>query len=290
MSKPILMPGWPPGNYLELPDNFPPERSNLNNDPPSTKQLSEWGLLAKGKTLGKSANVSFSSAGGLARFSPINVLELRGEDENALPLSLLMAPPRIAALGIPTGDIQQLSTSYPMDNLPGIVSAANPVALLEWGVGGLSLQAVVDIHNGLAVNLSTSFLRVSVGIEETDTTNTSVVYQLASMVGPGMPKYLGATRTIIVGNVDVGVESGVFNVPRFSRRVHLCGTQGPGGASFVATIYFYRSRAPANPIAEYLFALNSGTPIPIPNGAYYFTVVSGIPVINSIQAIFELGI
>lgn len=280
------------GNYYEIENDFPPRSSGDRRSEAPRSESTEWGALARGKTLGKKANVIFQSAGGLNEFSPVNVLELRGDDDCALPLSLLLSPPRVINdVAITPGmNVQNLSGSTTIAGGTN-VTAANPIAKVEWGIGGVAQEAICDIHQGLALNLSASFLRLSVAVEEVDITATSEVYELSAFIGPGMPKTIGgATRTIVIGNVANGVESGVFVVPNFARRVYVCASAGAGGGVPVLTIRFYRSGAPGDFTAEYIFASNSPSPIPIPNGSYFFTVTPGFAGVKSISTIFDLAI
>lgn len=295
---------------LFLPPDFPP--SYPPNTPPNrSDQLSEWGMLALGQTVGKSGVIifdpaSFNTLGDRTR-QKIDLLQLQGEDRNAQNVCLTLGTPKI---NLRTPTALELSGLTPVqsfqDNLELVGSPAAPAnpptffnsfALISWGTGGQSHVAEVDLQNGLCVNLSCSFLRVSIIVEAVGLDNRGLAgvvghYELRSTIGPGVPKPNNAQRTVVISPVPlVGAESAIFAVPRFAKTVYLSGNSA-AGTVFVGEILFQRDNQVVTfyPSARFLFSSNVHEPVNIPNGALYFRVRNNAGGDYAMNAVFDLSI
>lgn len=293
-------------NILE--DDFPYQGPSPSGNGADGRPLSEWGMLARGKTLGKRCVVVFNNptiappgqTGTPANNSPVNMLEVKGDDEYAMPLTLTLTPPQFFPVGttIPA-DPQNLSGSQTnIDELNNAVAAspdlANPIVIIQWGVGGVSHQAICDIFNGLCVNITASWVRVQGAVEARNGGQTNLAYQLGATLGPGQPKDKNAQRTFFVGSLGDGVESSVFPVPAFAKSVYITGGAMVAGTTiFLGSIRFFSNNLGAAGTAGIAQFSQSGfnqVPIPIPNGGYYFSVINQAGEAARLHAIFELGI
>jgi hypothetical protein len=292
------------------------------NRPPD----SPFAMLAKGRQIGKRVVLPFITPVGLnpsshviAQPAPVDILNLQGADQDATQLCITLAEPKYIPSILSTtilnngtdvqaysGEQDNIDLAQTSNNVGGAVRGgtsdvqiANPIAVLEWGCGGVSSRAEIDFRNGLAINVIASWLRLRAFVEGPVKTG-SFPYVLAGFVGPGTAKPNNAQRTMALGALDNGSTSGMLTVPRFAKSVQLCGANNAGDA-YVGTIQFFRSTlGPADyggvPVAAFLFAGNAANaiPVPVPNGAYYFNVISGIGfgtgTINSHNAIFDLAI
>ena len=296
-----------------LPNPFPPFH-NESGKSGDKSQLTAWGYLAVGNTLGKRVNQVYTGAvsAGSAQSAPMAMLAVSADDKCAHSMVLTLAPPEVyedLAPPLPD-DIQNLSGSY--DNITrqpvfpagavggrvtatlGRVAMGNPVAIIEWGIGGVASRVEADFSNGLCLNLQASFVRVrsffdSVILGTAETAH----YQTAAFIGPGHAKPMNAQRTVMMTDATaINTESAMYTVPRFAKSVHLCGANDVHD-TFVGTIRFYRSNdaaAAGAVVADYIFAGNTAGPIPIPNGAYYFTFVPGIADCFACNAVFQLAV
>lgn len=282
-------------DMLYIPDNFPPQggRGGSNGQGP----VNDWQRLTRGRTVGKSTNVYFSEVN---VSPPINLLEIGGVDDDAMQLSITLAPPRVLA-GTFAGNVENTQGPFYLNGLSNDESAAraNPGAVVEWGIGGVQNRAEVDIANGACINIAGSFVRVRPFVDRIlglAVAMPNMLWQVSAFAGPSQPRS-SATRTIQIGTLADTVQSALFSVPPYARKVYLAGTPDViTGAAPVMTIQFWRGSNGAGagfqPVAQFLFAYNSPMAIPVPNGAYYFTVLSGFSgtAFNQVQAVFELGI
>jgi hypothetical protein len=209
------------------------------------------------------------------------------------------------------------------------VSWARLIAVLEWGIGGLANDSVeVDIMNGLNVNVSASFLRVGVrfdqfpdllGVPQGDL----ALYELGAFVGPGWAKQRNAQRSIqfpLLGPTGTGVNgkaamSSIVPIPRYATSVRMIAsapsTFGQGllpvlpQTGWFAQVIFYSSPGPGigatpditqSPVPNQVGAAtvidngSAGLSIPIPNGAYFASVLNGTGEFMQPTLIFDLGI
>ena len=261
-----------------------------NSKPTPSSPETEWSQLSKGKTLGKRVGIGLASGGGLGS-SGMDMFEVRGDDEHSLPLSILLSPPRITAVPPPV-------TSAPIPNLSGTqyvtdtnFAIADPFARITWGIGGVSNEIDVDIHNGAMLTINASFVRIQGFINDPRATVSDAGYELSAFIGPGQDKGIGGQRTIFTPNDPaVNVASQVREVPKFARRVRTFGAENPPAAGMVVSIVFYRDRAKTLCIAEYLCACNTVESFPVPAGAYFFEFIPRTANYLSMGAIFDLAI
>lgn len=259
-------------------------------------------MLARGKTLGKKTNVFFNppTSVGTPTNSPLNMLEIKGEDEYALPLLITIAPPKyfpVIGSTITADNIQDASGTIGNQDVDNDTpSWANPFVELQWGIGGHNTEAKVDILNGLCVNINASWVRIRGGIESILADTTSIRgYELAAFVGPGMPKQPNAQRTVqMSAGLNDTVASAVRAVPLFAKRVSVFATPDSATGLFACQVDFFRDSlgtAGTQQNGRVFLSGNNPQPVPIPNGSYYFQVtnLSGEHVAR-VQSVFELAI
>jgi len=284
-------------NDMYLDDDFPIRRPRQQGD--EHTPLSEWGMLAKGKTLGKTIDMAFDRTLPALSSNPVNMFEVSGADEFAMNLNVHVSPPKkLPGTGIPTGYSNntlkggtQLNTEEPL-TLIGSGVWANPVVDLEWGIGGIANKATIDVLNGLAVNISASWVRVGGRIETPLGLPGLTVYQLGCFVGPGFAKARSAQRTVIVNALTAAnVDQGPFAIPTWAKTVYVTSANGAAvPAVYTGFIRFLRSAALAtDTVADYFYSSNVQTPFPIPNGAYFFSIVPADANL-SVQVVFDLAI
>jgi hypothetical protein len=269
--------------------------------PPGT-DLTDWAKLSKGKTIGKRVSVNFTTTfSGQVLTAPVNMFTLQGEDDNALQLSVIMSPPRVLKRGqpVPT-DISQLSTTQDNVELFGNGNGtcfSNAIAILEWGIGGVSHKAEIDILNGMNINVCASYIRIQAGFAYDGipgffaNANRFVPYEFAAFVGPGKPKDLGAQRTVLVatGLADA-TESRKIPIPRFAKKVYLLGW-GNAADIFVGHALFWADEAGIERNGNTLFQANQPNIGVIPNGSAFLSVLNSSGVaLGGVYAIFDLAI
>lgn len=284
--------------------------------PPDGKSGGENGLLRKGMTIGKRANVLLQSPSN--NFSPgevsqgkITVLRLQAEDHEAQQVQLTLLPPKLntTPLPIPAGILSnvQLVNSFQdnhqlLNNTPTSFDFGQPFATIEWGIGGAQSSADVDMMNGISVNLTCSYLSViinvaSAGQDVTGIVPQSRIYEVGAFVGPGLPKPNNAQRTIrmltAAGGDIIGIspaQSAIFPIPRHAKNVMLFGNL----QDFTGRVHFQYDNAVTSlrPAGVVVFFQGAGALIPqaIPNGAMYFKVSHVSQSATAIWAVFELSI
>jgi len=302
-------------------DDFPAGRPQQEGGP--HKPLSEWGMLARGKTLGKSAIINFDTVALLSqqqKNAQVNLLEVQGDDEYGMPLCLTLLPPK-TLFPVPATIVNEQNLSGTRDNIDafdstaftaGIVQQAftNVGCQVEWGIGGASCQVEADVLNGLCLNLSASWVRVRAFADVLAGQAGNNVYQLSAFLGPGNPKPTNAQRTLLLRNsagvqgglVANGAESAPIPIPRFAKRVYVYGiatTAVPAvppilPITFVGSVRFWRDDLGATfsllSNGETLITANVHEPSVIPNGSYYFTVINNSGQSAQIVAVFELAV
>ena len=295
----MAYPPFPPGHPLYGPSAQPYAPPGLSQ--PTPDQLSEWGRLSRGQALGKTAviaNVSTEDSPTNLP-APISLLQIQGKDQDALNLSLVLAPPKIMTISAPqgAGNWQNLSGFKTIQELP--VGDLNPSwpeisAIVEWGIGGISQKAIVDFHNGAPVNLAASYVRVWGQIETIGSLEPPdlVAWQIGASVSRGFTRGIGARRTMS-GDCLANSPGDVLAVPAFARRVRLLGSNTGVGASVVGvtnlTMRFYTAKL-GNAVGDILFTGNTQDPVDIPGPGMYFQVVDGSGSNTRWTAVFELSI
>ena len=203
------------------------------------------------------------------------------------------------------------------------------IAILEWGCGGVNFKAEVDWVNGTTINISASWVRLSAQI---DVVNNEIfgfsdaIMQLQGFVSPGgIQKGSGAQRTIDIGIVFHGPPApGVFGasgfpgrgfgpnqpvvgstypvpifpIPAMARTVVIMAVTPTlallfSNQDWSAQVLFYRATS-GDIIGASRFSNNNRDPVPIPNGAQFFSVQNEGNDVDHIlfacQAIFQLSI
>jgi hypothetical protein len=311
----------PRDEAIWFPDNFDEEADDARarNVSPARrlKVDTNWAELCRGKTIGKAVNFKFDigqvGVGGnqAVNSSAFDILELRGQDDQATQFCVTLSPPEIFDGAAITANPQTLQGSY--DNIgivdiipPGLVGGrvtnvrnnnefANITAIVEWGAGGVQHRVEADFLNGLCLNLVGSYVRIRAFAEGNLISPgfDSAQFKVGATIGPGFAKPNTAQRTILMSSsAAINVESSVYSVPRYAKSVHLCGANAVHD-TYVGAIRFYRGPNVAVNnlfVADYVFAGNTPGPIPIPNGAWYFTFVPGIANNLSNMAVFQLAI
>ena len=256
--------------------------------------ITAWDRLANGKPLGKKVIIPYTfDAAGVNVKSAVSVLQLHGEtDLDAQQLSVLISAPRVIEglqpAAIPAGSSEQ-NVSGSVGNEDSSANWPDLYAEVEWGIGGVSNKALVDMINGCALNVCASFLRVRMGAASTGSEDDGGgVFECSAYVGPGWPKQPNAQRTVFCDSFTAG-ETDIKATPHFAKSVTVVGTTG-GATLWDGWINFYRDRAKTFPVATYYFNSNQELKFPVPNGAMYFTLSEGSSGLFSSRAVFELAI
>ena len=293
-----------------------------------------WSEMIEGKTAGKRTTIVIPfNSGAVGRSAPTNVLEISGKDTHAIPINVSLSSPLFLVQSkfpggvVPTNGTALDATGeqsnddlYLFPPVGNSVSWAAPVALVQWGVGGVQAEAEVDFVNGLCINLTASFIRVSIF---TDDINANVIVDggvmvLSAFAGPGMPKPNNAQRTVNVGRISVGPFGSpvlgfqgttqnplgpptinMFPIPQFAKRASIVGTNQNGGIPFWAddgtldvTLIFDRSTGGGSPTGAFRFNSSTIARVNIPNGSMYFTVQNNhnAQTVRDLSVVFDLAI
>ena len=297
---------------------YPGQVEDLRVPPPGARSgehgpLTSWERLVRGKPLGKRIVVPFRQTDGTV-FAPVSVLQLEGKDEDAIQINVTLSPPKIVPLSlaqvesVTSGDIQRATGELTNDQVRALVGnfpgSANPFrwtnisAIVQWGIGGVSEQAEVDLMQGLCVNLCASFVRVYAVVgDDGSLVGDDAAYVMSAFVGPGYPKMLGAQRTFYVGELDNTVESNAFAIPKFAKRVTLIGgndVADPAPQITAGTIRFWSSIDLSGNgrvcLGNVFFSGNMPQSVVIPGGAAYFSILGGTAAATDYGAIFDLAI
>lgn len=257
-----------------------------------------WKNLSRGRGIGKKTIISFDNTVGQA--SPVDMLSVSSpSDVDTMQLAICLSTPRFIprpAGGYPPNiDPQNLSGSIDNDDAlqAGIATIwGNVSAILEWGSGGVGQKAILDFCNGTCVKISASYVRLRGVIETVDESLSAMAYELSAFISPGSPKDIAAQRTINLGQWDKDQESDPYSVPSFARRVFLAGiSAAPASPPFAGVIRFWRDAACTTGfVAEYAFTNASFAYVPIPAGAYYFTMINTVDNFTHVSAVFDLAI
>lgn len=278
---------------------YPP---NPGQDRPG---LSPWGRLCAGGAMGKTTLVPYSALATKTQPSAFPMLQLQGDDMDATQLVITLAPPQVIALA--PADVPENIQSAPsggqgndevtLGNFPG---SGAPIqwppleAVVQWGVGGSSTQAVLDYVNGVTFSVTASWVRVLAQISQNhvngDISGTPAQYVVGAFVGPGVTFSPNAQRTVYVDSIANNASSLVFEVPRFARRALVVGCDPAAAATTAATLSFWQSPNATHNVGNFFQSGNQPGPFLIPNAAQYFTVTntSGTDMLMSV--VFELAL
>lgn len=269
--------------------------------------LSAFGRLAMGQTLGKSSILIYDNRLSKTQQAPVDMITIEGDDLDSQQLVLTLHPPRVIPLSFEavqhrldqqnlTGE--QTNGEVTADSFPGMTVPIQwpPLeAHLEFGTGGVNVEAIVDYNNGVTLTLQASYLRVFALVTQSGGAGggdviggTSAAYYLAAHVGPGFAE-AHAQRTIFLGTVAAdGGSSPVVEVPKFAKVAMLVGTTGGTPTTTAGFVSFYQSPDGTNGVGD--FVVLGQNRIEVPNAAPYFRVfnTSGQPM--RMSTVFELSL
>jgi hypothetical protein len=252
----------------------------------------QFSKLIQGKTIGKKIAIGIPLAAVGTTSGQINLLELLGSDDCATQLNLTLTPPSVIVdAGSPgTGfkfpfvagsDVQHFSGDEGNETVTmNDLGLARFIASVEWGIGGIQSKVLVDFSNGLCLNLNASFLRV--GAIVIPRGGQTFVATLGAFVGPGNVKPNNAQFTDAFVSIGAGLASAVTPIPKFGKTMRFCGRSVVPGSPLIFHITFWQDRLATISQGEFVFNganPNSGFPragdsIPIPNGAYWYTITN----------------
>lgn len=269
--------------------------------------LSPFGRLAMGQTLGKSSILVFDADQDGVQQSPVDMISISGDDLDAQQLIVTLHPPRVIPISFQAAIEQlnqqnltgeQTNSEVTFHHFPG---TRRPIrwppleAKIEFGVGGVNSQVVVDFTNGVTLTLQASFLRAHALVTQSrrdgDISGTSAAYYLAAHVGPGFAE-THAQRTVFLGHVHNRHESDVFDVPKFAKIAHLVGCRSHHHRNPVLTvgwIRFFQSPDGSDCVGDF-FVSSSETLVEVPNGGQYFSVLNQSGHEMKLSVIFELAL
>ena len=270
--------------------------------------LSPFGRLAMGQTLGKSSILIYDGQAETGQHAPVDMIRVEGDDLDSWQLVLTLHPPRVIPL--PFYEVkerldqqnltgEQTNSEVTFGPFPG---SKRPIrwppleALIEFGTGGVSTEAVVDYVNGVTLSVTASYLRVHALVSQSkrsgDIYGTSAAYYLAAHVGPGFVKSL-AQRTVYIGDVRNLAESAAFDVPKFAKRASVTGCHHSHHRRrqpvlFTGWIRFWQSPDGTGGVGDYFVTGNQPMASDIPNGGQYFSVYNESGHHMKLSAPFEL--
>ena len=270
--------------------------------------LSPFGRLVRGQPLGKRSVLIYSAdRAGRPQPSAVTILKVEGDDMDAQPVCVTIAPPMVIPLPFSqsmilgatqnlTGEQTNLENrgDFPGTEPPRPVVWPPFDVVVEWGVGGASTRMSVDVINGVVVpNLAASWIRVhAVAPAETAIGGTSAAYVIYAFVGPG-PAVGSSQRTVWAGPLQTGEESGATKIPVFARRVYAAGANvgspAPAAAITAATIRLWQDAGRTQPVANYVISGSQPLPFEVPNGAMYASIVNNMSVAARFGIIYSLS-
>lgn len=293
---------------------------------PANSAGEAWVMLMQGKTIGKKVNLYQEVLGygpsGSSAAVPVNMFELAAPDRNALDLTITLHHPQNINLNggnLPVAlsqrsNIQTLSGELDSNfieagpglldantpglpcQFPGVGCPHNPIALLEWGIGGIQQKAEIDFMVGTTINIRASFVRLSAFLQIVDTT-FSWLTSLSAFVGP----YIGAqnsaqrsfdTRALLAaGGPGIPPATAGYSgaVPYMAKRFSVYEQNATPGATVSIPFAVTFDRGPGlNQVGRYIFNSVGTIPpapqfwnaidpadahdIPIPNGAMFWNI------------------
>ena len=268
--------------------------------------LSPFGRLAMGQTLGISTILVYDRHTARVQPGMSDLIVIEGDDLDACQLTVTLHPPRVIPLCFDelTSRLDQRLTNEQSNSevvicdFPG---TKDPIrwppleAAIEFGVGGVSTNVVVDYLNGVTLSVTASYLRVRALVTQSkdcgDIWGTSAAYYLAAHVGPGFAE-THAQRTIFVGDVDNHDEGDVFDVPKFAKRSILVGCRAADHKKPTLTtgwIRFWQSPDGTNCVGDF-FVSDHQCRVEVPNAAQYFSVFNESGHKMKMSVIFELAL
>jgi len=277
-------------------------------------RLTAWARLSHGRAIGKKEILAYDRGDDdVVQEGMTSILDIggrAGDDDDACQLAITLSQPRVlnkpfATHGIGDFNQQNLTGSY--DNI-GIATGNFPgtgapiawvpiTAIVEWGLGGTSHRAFVDFVQGATINLVASWLRVHAAVApdaENVVRANSAWYEVAANVGPGWPRPGIAQRTVYLGTVVNGADSGTFAIPPFAKSAQVI-CMDPGATPSVTSAFLRFWQGPTgvaagDGVGNYFQSGNQPLGFPIPNGAGYFSVLSNYGADARFAVLFDLAI
>lgn len=281
---------------------------NAHIDANSINEIpSSWARLAKGATLGKRIVIPFTGGFEGINSGTLNILQVMSDDNSATQLAIVLSCPTVLRPGITLPmDVQNISGQQTNIQLGTTVAKfANPVAIIEWGIGGVSQSAEVDFLNGTVINVCASWVRVSAYIDgpdpDTGRDSDTMPYTLSAFIGPGQPQDNNARKTVftsqIQGTAALFPQYGEMKpIPLFASRATFRGARDPlvlDGIARKCYLFFYDNISGADgTVAGYLISDDNPLPFVVPNGAYYFrtAAITGNTEVIFGQVVFDLAL
>lgn len=291
-----------------LPQPFPPFEPNATK-PDSGQKKTDWALLSEGKTIGKRVVVQVTQGVGFID-APVDAFTLAGDDRNALNLNVCISPPKYAYVNN-NANLQNLNSAQDNEQILEVPAAAplddktTPalIAILDWGIGGVSNSAEVDFVNGANININASYVRMRIGVEPTapgivtaghEATSIPIPFaEVSTFIGHGIARNEVAQRTFRLFVVG-GQVTQLFPVPKFAKKVRaLCVNQKEITLAITegqTTIEFFENPSGTDLLS--FMTLGSGDVRPVPNGAQFFRFgnPAAIDQGGPISVIFELAL
>lgn len=307
---------------------------------PADAMGESWVMLMQGKTIGKKVmlyqEVSGYGPSGSSAAIPVNMFELAAPNRNALDLTITLHHPQNVNLNggnLPVA-VQQLSNLQTLTGeqdsnaghvgllnpvTPGAPQATggvgcphNPIAIIEWGIGGVQQKAEVDFMVGATINIRASFVRISAFLQIVDT-SFSWLTALSAFIGP----YTGAqnsaqrsfdTRAILTpGGPGIPPATAGYSgeVPYMAKRFSIY-ADGDGARPSIPFVVEFDRGPGLNRVGRYIFNSVGSIPvapaqffnaidpadahdIPIPNGAMFWTIYNiSNPAVSNENLVFPI--
>lgn len=274
---------------------------------------SPWGRLKRNQNAGKKSVIKYNNALTGIQYGEVPMLQLQGDDFDAIALVLTIAQPAVIPLAYDdlaivadqnlTGETSNIEAfNAHVGNFPG---TSQPIAFppiqveLEWGTGGMNHRAIIDVLNGATVNVVASFVKARPFIytpAARAVDGTAAAYVVGATLGPGWHSAPGAQCTVFLGEATPGVDSTVVPVPPFAKRAYVYGCDGraiPSPDLATGYLRFWQNKAGDTDglcVGTAFFTANQPGTFPIPNGAQFVSIVNGAanPLLYNI--VFELSI
>jgi len=167
-------------------------------------------------------------------------------------------------------ELVAVTLGYSAENVPADASTENQ-ALIEWGIGGASFQAVVDWLHGTVLCVHGSYLRVTVLAAPNAAIAAAFRQSFSAGLAYGLSGQHQNRARLTVPLVDLAdtATSADVPVPRFAVGVGLMGVD-PGVAPGHVLVREVGATAPLDTIATYRYASNAA-----PQGASMYPIGAG---------------
>lgn len=269
---------------------------------------SGWPRLARGgQAIGKTSNFRYDAAADVTQ-KGIETLRVEGSDLDACQMCITLNQPAISfttlaqldedALVLNPQAIQGFQTNDDIDPASDFPGTGTPpawapiTAWVQWGVGGLQMQAFVDWVQGATIRVTGSYVSVTpvALVDALNRPGQSALYRVGGNVGPGWSPG-AAHRTIFIGTVVNGAESTAFPIPPFARKATVLG-YNDASPPVLATgnLRFWQRGDGTRGVGDIFFNANQPQGFDVPNAAAAFSVFNGSGSDLGFAVIFELSI